>query len=47
MILDEKEIKEHQERKQKELWAIVLKALKNHNILGEQELSRILKLDFF
>jgi hypothetical protein len=46
-LLDEKTVREHQEEKQKKLWVIVLKALKDHRILTAKELGLIAKLEVF
>ncbi|PIQ74001.1 MAG: hypothetical protein COT61_03240 [Candidatus Portnoybacteria bacterium CG09_land_8_20_14_0_10_44_13] len=47
ILLDEKVVREHQEEKQKRLWAIVLRALKDHQILTPKELESIAKLEIF
>jgi len=46
-ILEEMEIRNHQEKKQKELWAITIKALKNHKIFDSKDLERITRLEYF
>jgi len=47
LLLDEKEVREYQERKEKELWAIVIKALKEHGVLSSKELENIARLEIF
>lgn len=47
ILLTEKEVREHQERKQKQLWAIVIRALKEHRILSDQQLEQIARLEIF
>lgn len=47
ILLDEKTVRKYQEEKQKKLWAIVLKSLKDHSILTNRELEAIAKLELF
>ncbi|MBL7156060.1 MAG: hypothetical protein ISS87_00450 [Candidatus Pacebacteria bacterium] len=47
ILLDEKKIREYQENKQKEMWAIIIKALKEHKILSPEELADIAQLEIF
>ncbi|MEK7541025.1 MAG: hypothetical protein AAB529_02180 [Patescibacteria group bacterium] len=47
VLLTEKEVREYQEKKQKKLWAIIVKSLKEHNILSSKELEEIAKLEIF
>ena len=47
LLLDEKEVREYQEKKEKELWAIVIKALKEHGVLSSKELENIARLEIF
>jgi len=47
LLLTEKKVREHREEKEKELWAIIIKALKGHRILSPQELEEIVRLEIF
>ena len=47
ILLTEKEARKYQEEKEKKLWAIVIKALKEHGILSSQELEEIARLEIF
>jgi len=47
ILLTEKKIREYQEQKEKKLWAIIIKALKEHRILSSQELEEIASLEIF
>ena len=47
ILLTEKEMGELQDKKQKKLWAIIIKSLKEHDILSSKELEDITKLEFF
>ena len=47
ILLTEKKVREYQEEKQKKLWAIIIKALKEHRILSSQELREIARLEIF
>lgn len=47
ILLQEKTIREYQEKKQKKMWAIIIKALKEHNILSSKELTDIAQLEIF
>jgi len=47
ILLTEKKVREYQEEKQKKLWAIIIKALKEHRILSPQELEEIARLEIF
>jgi mevalonate kinase len=46
-LIQENEIRNYQERKQKEFFAILVKSLKEHNILSKEQLEKIAKLDMF
>ena len=47
ILLTEKTVREYQEKKEKKLWAIIIKALKEHRILSSQELREIARLEIF
>lgn len=47
ILLTEKEVREYQDKKQKQLLAIMIKALKEHQILSSEELEQIARLDIF
>ncbi len=47
ILLDEKEVREYQETKHKKLWAIMIRALKEHQILSPKELEEINSLEIF
>jgi hypothetical protein len=47
VLLTEKTIRECRERKEKKLWKIIIKALKEHRILSQKELEEIAKLEIF
>jgi len=47
ILLAEKTVREYQEKKEKRLWAIIIKALKEHRILSQKELEEITKLEIF
>jgi len=44
-LINENKIRNYQEKKQKEFFAILIKALKDKNILTGEELEKIAKLD--
>jgi len=44
-LIQENEIRNYQERKQKEFFAILVKSLKDHNILSDESLEKISKLE--
>jgi len=46
-LLTEKTAREYQEKKEKKLWAIVIKALQEHRILSARELQEISRLEIF
>lgn len=47
ILLSEKGVREYQEKKQKKLWAIVIKALRDNQILNRKDLEEIAKLEIF
>ena len=47
ILLTEKTVREYQEKKEKKLWAIIIKALKEHRILSSRELEEIARLEIF
>ena len=47
ILLTEKKVREYQEEKEKRLWAIIIKALKEHRILSSKELEEIAQLEIF
>ncbi len=47
ILLTKKEVAGYQKEKERELWAIIIKSLKEHSILSSRELERISKLDVF
>lgn len=47
ILLEEKDIRQYQEEKHKKLWAIIIKALKEHRILSPQDLEQIARLEIF
>jgi len=47
ILLQEKIAREYQEKKQKKMWTIIIKALKEHNILSSKELTDIAQLEIF
>ena len=47
ILLTEKTVREYQEKKEKKLLAIIIKALKEHQILSAKELKAIGQLEIF
>jgi len=47
ILIAEKEVREYQEIKHKKLWAIMIKALREHQILSSKELEEINSLEIF
>lgn len=47
ILLTEKTVREYHEEKEKKLWAIIIKALKEHRILSSDELKEIAQLEIF
>ena len=47
VLLTEKTVREYQEKKEKKFWAIMIKALKEHNILSPKDLEEIARLEIF
>lgn len=46
-LLTEKTVREYQEDKEKKLWVVVIKALKEHRILSPNDLQAIAQLEMF
>ena len=46
-LMTEKTVREYQEQKTKKLWAVVIKALREHNILSQKDMQRIAQLEIF
>lgn len=47
ILLTEKTVREYRERKEKKLWAIIIKSLKEHQILSSRDLDEIARLEIF
>jgi len=47
ILIEDKEIRKYQEEKEKKLFAIMIKAMKEHSILSQKELEEIAHLDIF
>jgi len=47
ILLTEKKVREYHEEKEKKLWAIIIKALREHRILSSKELKEIAQLEIF
>jgi hypothetical protein len=47
ILIQEKDVRDYQDKKQKKLLAIVIKSLREHNILSSKEIEDITKLEFF
>ena len=47
ILLTEKTVREYREEKEKKLWTIIIKALKEHRILSPRELEEITRLEIF
>jgi len=47
ILLTEKKVREYQEKKEKKLFAIMIKAMKEHSILSQKELEQIARLEIF
>ena len=47
ILIEDKEIRKYQEEKKKKLFAIMIKAMKEHSILSEKELEEIARLEIF
>lgn len=47
ILVTEKEVKRYQREKDKQLWLIVIKALKDHDILDSKHLQKIAELGIF
>lgn len=46
-LIQENKIRNYQEKKQKEFFAILVKSLKEHNILSQEQLEKIARLEIF
>jgi len=46
-LIQENEVRNYQEKKQKEFFAIMINAMKNHNILSQEEIQKISQLNIF
>lgn len=46
-LLAEKTVREYQEKKEKKMWVIIIRALKEHRILSPEELKEIAQLEIF
>lgn len=47
ILLTEKKVREYQEEKEKKLFAIMIKAMKEHSLLSPKELEEIAHLEIF
>ena len=47
ILMEDKEVKQYQDEKKKKFYAIVIKAMKEHNILSSNDLEEIAHLDIF
>ena len=47
ILLTEKTVREHQEKKEKKFWAIIVRALQEHRILSPRKLQEIAQLEIF
>jgi len=47
ILLQEKEVREYQEKKEKRMWLIIINALKEHKILTSKQLKQIAQLEIF
>ena len=47
ILLTEKNVREHQEKREKKMWAIIIKALQEHQILTSRQLEEISQLEIF
>ena len=47
ILIEDKEIRKYQEEKEKKLFAIMIKAMKEHSILSQKELEEIARLEIF
>ncbi len=46
-LIQENKIRNYQEKKEKEFFAILVKSLKEHSILSQEELEQIARLEIF
>ena len=47
ILLTEKKVREYREERENKLWAIIIKSLKEHEILSSKELKEIARLEIF
>jgi len=47
ILLIEKDVREYQKKKERKLWAIIIRSLKQHHILSSKELEEIARLEIF
>ena len=47
ILIVEKEMREYQNKKEKKLWSIIIRSLKEHRILSSKEMEEIAKLEIF
>ncbi len=47
ILIEDKEVRKYQEEKEKKLFAIMIKAMKEHSILSQKELEEIARLEIF
>jgi len=47
ILIEDKEIKQYQKEKERKFFAIMIKAMKEHNILSNEDLEQISKLEIF
>ena len=47
ILLTEKTVRDYQKKKERKMWAIIIKALRKHNILSSEEMEEIAKLEIF
>ena len=47
ILIEDKEVRKYQEEKKKKLFAIMIKAMKEHSILSQKELEEIARLEIF
>ena len=47
ILLTEKTVRDHQEKREKKMWAIIIKALQERQILTSKQLEEIAQLEIF
>ena len=47
ILLEDKEIRQYQKEKERKLFAIMIKAMKEHNVLSPKDLEEIARLEIF